>query len=332
MEELLLKKLNGELLSTDEIIKLDAWIENDQKNRELFDQISLIWKYDQDKFDNARNEVWQRLQHNIGKSEHIIEDYAKENTGHKSRYFLSLSRIAAVFLLATTLALTLYIFSKNSVLSEEVVLIQKESLSGQKLTVILPDSTIVKLNANSKIIAPKEFSDDTREVTLIGEAFFDVKKNPIKPFVIHTENLDVEVLGTSFNVNSYPENQVFSVAVATGRVAVSNKGQSLKSELTPGEKITFQANSNKFSVAELDWDREFGWKDNKLVFKRENLNEILTRLARWYGFEIQSSIDIDKEKLFSGSYENPTIQAVLEGLSFVYQFEYEINKNKILIK
>ncbi len=101
-----------------------------------------------------------------------------------------------------TLVMVVYELNYKVESLPEIALIEKVSLPGQKITTILPDGTHVKLNADSKIIVPSRFSGDRREVTLIGEAFFDVARDESKPFLINTENMKVEVLGTSFNVSA----------------------------------------------------------------------------------------------------------------------------------
>ena len=204
------------------------------------------------------------------------------------------------------------------------------SLPGQKITTSLPDGTIVKLNADSKLTVPETFSTDRREVSLHGEAFFDVARDESRPFIIHTKDIDVEVLGTSFNVRSYLNEEPSIVAVATGKVGVS--GEDKRETLTRGEKVVYTPSTGSMIKGLLDEEEEFGWKENILLFDRQTLPEVIQKLSRWYGVEFLQHEGIQVEKKFSGRYKDPSLRGVLEGLSYVYGFEYEIDGQKVILK
>jgi len=149
----------------------------------------------------------------------------------------------------------------------------------------LPDGSFVTLNSNSKLVYPKHFKGNTREVTIYGEAFFDVKPNPEKPFIINAGNARVKVVGTSFNVSAYPETETVEVVVKTGKVQVTNKNAEALSDanqvfLIPGEKGTL---FNKSSILEKSQNSNLNylaWKTRDFIFNDMPLNEVFQCLAK----------------------------------------------------
>jgi ferric-dicitrate binding protein FerR (iron transport regulator) len=120
------------------------------------------------------------------------------------------------------------------------------------------------------------------------------------------------------------------VAVASGKVAVKGLNQPTLT-LDPGEKVAYHPDSELLTKENFDWEEEYGWKDNVLVFNKAPLTEIYNRLNKWYGVEFIQRDDIP-EKKFSGRYVNPTLNAVLEGLSYVYNFDYSVESNQVVLK
>ena len=193
------------------------------------------------------------------------------------------------------------------------------------------------LNGNSHLSYASEWQQkDAREVWLEGEAFFDVAKDAAHPFVIKTNDLEVRVLGTSFNVRSFTEEENVSVAVLTGKVMVSDHSDSPADKeqvLLPNEMLVYSVKERSFSdKKKFDSEVVFGWKDHNLVFKDETIDRILTTLSRWYGVEFNIHTRLDHNKEFTGRFINPTLKEVMESISYSYQFEYEINNSNVLIK
>ncbi len=230
---------------------------------------------------------------------------------------------------------------------------------GSRTKILLPDGTSVWLNGNSKLIYNNQHYGETiREVTLTGEAYFDVVKNAAKPFVIHTIAMDIKVLGTAFNVKSYASEKTSETSLIRGSIEVTliNKANR-KIMLKPNEKITVpntkDAAINTHSiamqlqkqvadtfkdvaVAPLKFDakentfKEIAWKENKLMFKKESLESIAVMLERWFG----QPVEIRDEKLkllqFTGNFHDENITQVLQALQASYNFNF-ITENKSII-
>ncbi len=205
----------------------------------------------------------------------------------------------------------------------------KKTAKGEKLTIILQDSTVIKLNSESQL---KYQSTSSREVYLEGEAFFEVSRDTLHPFLIHTGEVTTTVLGTSFNVKAFAEEEVLAVSVVSGEVKVEKNilGKPQMIQLKPGEQAQYQLQDSLFTKKLFDYQQDVSWKDGKLFFKNASFAEIDTALERWYGVEIEIRSGAI-EKGFSGSYTNRSLENVLEGMSFVLGFDYEIQDKKVII-
>ena len=332
IEDILHKKLTKQQLTRAEKQMLERWLSTDIKNRKTFNQMKLVfWEKQGTPAEQLKEHAWSDIMHRIGDT----EASQKKRIFHFSR-FGPWARVAAILLLVFATGGFFYHVTSVDGHDERVAemkWIEKVSMAGQKVIISLPDGTRVKLNAGSKLLAPEKFVENTREVTLTGEAFFEVAENQERPFIVHTDHLDIKVLGTSFNVKAYDTEEKIKVAVATGKVAVSNPGATQDDVLlTPGKIAAYTSASERFDIGEFDWDVELGWKDNNLVFEKNNLSEIFQTLARWYGVEFEMQRALNNNRDYSGTYYNPTLQSVLEGLSFVYHFKYEINETTVVIK
>ena len=330
MEQIIFKQLTGESLTEQEKVKLDHWLKADAKNRITYNQLKLAFLSRKDQFDGS---IKTRVKdHIMAKARSEMAEAPQLASSQINRW-----KRVAIWLIIACSGILIYQMARNNHFvrkTETAHLISKISPHGQKVSITLPDGTKVKLNAGSKLVAPERFGAEQREVTLVGEAFFEVAENREKPFIIHIADLNVVVLGTSFNIDAYTLNKDHtSVAVATGKVRVSASTDSSEAiELIPGQMLTHARKTGVMKVQNFDWDKELAWKDNVLVFKNDNIDTILSELKRWYGVEIRLDKAIAKDKYFTGKYDNPTLVAVLKGLSFVYDFEYTINNKKVIIK
>ena len=258
---------------------------------------------------------------------------------HKRSYF----KVAAVITL-TLLTCGMLWFTKTNNISEDNTnqakvskssYITKQTTVGQKSKMKLTDGTEVVLNAESKLWFANTFSaDNERIVYLEGEAFFDVARDTTRPFVIHARNMVTRVYGTSFNVNAYSDNEAVSVAVVSGKVSV-NIHKSENSEpvyLEPGEKAICNVRENtKIKKTLFSYDKEIVWKDGTLTFYKEDFESVVKKLEMWYGVKIT----VRKEGVrddFTGTYHKKSLETVLEGISYVLGFDYEIKGNKVIIK
>ena len=214
------------------------------------------------------------------------------------------------------------------------VLLTKENPRGQKTITWLDDGTKVHLNAGSVIKYPGHFSDSARVVYVEGEAYFEVTKDPQRPFIVSTGNVRATVLGTMFNVRAYPDESKISVAVEEGVVRVENEdinGSSFNHILTQNQMTSYDLPSKKSHKKTIDPDDVFAWTEGVISFKKANIEEILKTLERWYGVNIVLNRELNMDRDFTFKYQNKPLEEILKGLGFAFGFQYEINDKKITL-
>jgi len=165
---------------------------------------------------------------------------------------------------------------------------------GKKSMIVLSDGTKVWLNAGSQLVYPAVFSNKTRQVTLIGEAFFDVTKNPQSPFVVRASDVSVEVLGTRFDISAYPDDKIIQTVLEEGKVNLkySEKGifgRDYVVEMNPNQMVEFNKTSGEASSKLVDVSKYVSWKDGMLEFEKVDLGRALMQVERFYNVKIHLS-------------------------------------------
>ncbi len=168
---------------------------------------------------------------------------------------------------------------------------------GKTYQLLLSDGTSVTLNAESELIFPSQFDSETREVQLKGEAFFQVAHNEKVPFIVHTEQLDVRVFGTSFNVSCYAEENTLRTTLVEGSVRIEQDGNF--QFIQPSEQYIYNKNTRKKSIQVVDTNIYTSWTNNEYIFKNTTLEDILTQIGHWYKFQTTYESSFLKEKRFT---------------------------------
>ena len=209
-------------------------------------------------------------------------------------------------------------------------LVQKSNPLGVKSRHILPDGSTVYLNAASSIEYPKTFGADARVVQLQGEAFFQVAKDANRPFRVLSEEFEVVVLGTTFNVNANLQSP--EVALVEGKVKVMTGLPDHSLELAPGQMAIFDKDENTLTATTFDAAYITGWKDGYLIFKDATLDEVIEKLHVWYGIDIAVS---NKSKSgdwsYTGNFQNESLENVLLNMSILRNFDYVIKNDSLMI-
>jgi ferric-dicitrate binding protein FerR (iron transport regulator) len=238
---------------------------------------------------------------------------------------------------AAMLVLTTGIFYTTNKLWQNDGHVVTENARGKKSIIYLPDGTKVWLNAESRITYPSAFKDlAVREVSLEGEAFFDVTENKDKPFIVKTSRLHLKVLGTAFNVKSYSNESTVETTLLRGKVMVEvdDEGDRPLSSmvLKENEQAVYSTVSNQLSLSRVQAESVVSWKEGKLVFVNKPFAEIETELERWYGVEIIRQDQTKADCRFTTSIENEPITKILELFRATSDVTYEINDNTITLK
>lgn len=208
------------------------------------------------------------------------------------------------------------------------------SPNGVMLSVTLPDSTKVILNSGSVVRYPSSFTRNQRVIQLNGEAFFDVSKNPAKPFIIQTRGMEVKVLGTRFNLKSFEDEDVVQLTLEEGAVVAQMDVSNEKKEvcLTPGEQVILNKKTGEITNKKVDLQRYIGWTSGKLFFNDNTLEEIARELEMKFDVEITiESERFKKQRFYCDFGQEDSLDCILGLLSLGSSWTYKISGNQIRI-
>lgn len=332
--------------------KFNGWLHSSEENQTRFKQFELVFERAKEAQKYSRIDLetaWKKLEK---------KTVARKPNG-KSRILKIVLQSAAIFVLAYVLGGgTYYLLSIQNVEEPKEEVAQYFSISaprGSKSKVELPDGSTVWLNSDSELRYPGIFADNQREVFLTGEAYFDIAKNEAAPFFVRANSIEIKVLGTKFNVKSYPEEGTIETTLEEGLINISRVGSEQNFLLKPKQKAVFVKRYGKintsgpvidelkevkpikrkeqFILAEnVETEMYTSWKDQSLIFKSEAFEQLVVKMERWYNVEIIIENERLRTKKLTGSFDKQTIEQALEALKVSFNFKYEINKNQIIIK
>ncbi len=199
----------------------------------------------------------------------------------------------------------------------------------------LADGTMVTLNAGSSLKYPVSFTDSIRQVFLVGEAYFDVSHNG-KPFIVSCDNIDVRVLGTSFNISSYSDDSVVKTTLVEGKVKITTAEDIALASggkvLAPNDQAIFHRNDASVEIIQVNTSQFTSWIQGKFEFKNTDLDQVMKRLARWYNFEYRFESLTAKDFHFTARINNSqSISSILEMLEMTTDVKFEIKDQTIVI-
>jgi ferric-dicitrate binding protein FerR (iron transport regulator) len=323
---IILRQLN-ESANEHEKNKFSNWLLQDPDNLDLYIEIKNIWHAPLSKrlnFDDTHAKI--KLNKAIKKGRRKIQLHT---------YSRAIAAASILLIVVGTFTYQYLKAPRQADPQEKTIhFITKHSKLGEQLRVTLPDASVVRLNAGSSIRFPEKFDTDKRQITLSGEAFFEVTKDPNRPFEVKTNNITTTVLGTSFNIKAFGQEQA-TVTVATGKVEVETKnGDSTdKLLLLPNQQVVYNKKENHFKMEEVDSRHYFEWTSGTIRFNNDPLEEVVKILERWYNVKIQLDKHIKKSMRIQGSYTDKKLYIILDGLGYIYNLDcHYINDNTIVIK
>jgi len=257
-----------------------------------------------------------------------------ESRQTKSLFSNPIFRVAAALLFAALLLVSGYEIFYNPSASKNML---EVSASNQIIkSFILPDGSQVSLNTDTKIKYPKIFTGNTREVSIEGEAFFQVKPNKEKPFIIHAGNAQIKVLGTSFNVNAYPAKKSVEVIVETGKVQIIKNATESNVEkeliLTPGEKGTLDFSGNSLLKTTNQNPNFLSWKTRNLVFKATSLSEVIENLEKVYKVQIALADPKLSKLLLTAQFKDYPLDFILKVIETTFELEANEVDGRYILK
>jgi len=357
--ENLIAKLKKDNLTTEEVHELLELVrnqENENEIRAILENACKNVSNSNDEIDSKKllDKIHGRLQ---------LLDQPSTHISIKMKV-LKMMKYAAILVVAFILSWLAQHTFRSGAPDVKTVSYNEVSVSyGSKSKIVLPDGTTVNLNSGSKIKYPSHFEND-RSVYIEGEVFFDVKKDPKHPFYVHTSDITIKVLGTVFNVKSYPEEKIIETTLVSGSVQIFDNKEEKKSDkdltqqialLSPNQKAIFVKNNREMTTVSNETKEQkttaemepispqmlilnkvktevtTSWKDNKLVFDNEKFEKLIPKLERWYNIQIMNNFPEINSTRFTGKFDLETIEQALKALQITTPFNYTMEKNKLTI-
>ncbi len=324
-EKIHIKKLidfsNGNYSWNDYLLVKD-WFVNRKENKEIKEQLFSQWEElnKQYKNDDSLNHIFEKIQYNI-----LLEENKETKKINIGRIY---QRVAAILLIPVLAFSLWYYFSAKSsvnVTAQELAQswVEINAPDGARVEFFLPDSSKGWLNSGSKLKYPAVFKGE-RKVELTGEAWFHVKHLENSGFVVSVPDMNIKVLGTRFNVSAYPEDAFTDVTLEKGKVEINGKAAAFNQTMSPNEKITFNRETRKLNLAEVDASRFSAWKDGYLIIDNEPLGQVISRLERWYNVEITIQDEVLKEYRFKATFKDEPLEEVLRLMAKTTPIIYKI--------
>lgn len=324
----------------EETKSVEQWINAAPQNRREFKEIEKIWTrsasrpdFEKKLFDADLD--WQRLKNKAEGDESAsgASSLINYDISH-NRFWPALTRVAAVLLVAGMIGVFAYrSWTSSEDESRKPALREISTALAQRVNLTLSDGTKVLLNAGSTLRLPETFEADRREVFLQGQAFFNVEKNPVRPFIIHSGDAQTRVLGTSFSVRAYPEEHEITVAVKEGRVSFKTADSTGEEQviLNPNELGRFDISANSIQSQPIDdMALYLGWVDGYLKFKDTPLQDVAVELERRYGVQIQFADDQLKTRSLTALLKSRSIKNVLDVISTSLNIRYRLTENEVI--
>lgn len=330
--------------SADEVREIGTWREMSSANEKLYQEYENTWM--------AWNNYSEMLAVDTQKASKKIEK--KLGTSNSpTRIWMAYAMVAYILLPLAVLSFAYYFFNFSQ--TESGIPMQKIITAyGTRKQIVLPDSSVVWLNAGSSLEFPLAFSSDRREVVLNGEAYFDVVRNPKQPFYVKLDKMAVKALGTEFNVRAYPGDDRIETTLLSGLVHLVQEkasGEKTLLEMEPDQHAVYNKLENHILVsekmgetstseekkkdaiiaaklptldAEVVSNKHTAWVAGKLIFRNDSMEEIVRRLERWYNVEIILENAILKDYSYTATFTDETLEQVLELLKMSAPIDYKI--------
>lgn len=312
--------------------KLQNWRNSNLANQKLFNQFREVWEKSEESKKAFSPDTESALE-KVNREIEMRTAYKKKNNKTINKLVYFGLRIAAVLIIGAGILLGYYLSQKKSA----DIYVEETTTKAEKQEIILADGSTVWLNSFGKLKYPSEFSSEKREVWLEGEAFFEITKNPEKPFIIHAQNSLTQVLGTSFNIRAIPDEKEVVVTVIEGKVAFYNKakdnGKSL--ELIAGDKGILNKNNSNLKKHKNADSNFLSWKTGILDFNNMPLQEVIRELSEYYNTDIEITDTAINEMKITTTFPNMKIDEVMKSIGLTLErqgVEIQFKKPKYVIK
>jgi transmembrane sensor len=355
-EALLIRCLDGSASDTD-YSQAWEWIQQNEQNKRYYEQMRDVWLSASvigPGDENGTELSWIRF-----KNSHLNQPDHRELTGRQmlSARLNPIFRIAAAMVIAFLIGgVTSWLFSHHHKDGDPGLCVI-EAPRGAKSFITLPDGTRIWLNAGSKISYQRNYNQQNRNITLEGEAYFNVSKNKDLPFFVYSSGLAIRAIGTSFNVKAYPDEDIIETTLVEGKISIESTGKTGRKEkifIEPNQKASFYKVSSHFHVepgitqseskpgnqetkiARIKVTRKVNteiytsWKDKRWVFKKQKMSDFAVILERLYDVKIIFKDEELKQYSLSGSFEEENLEQVLKAIQLTVPMDYTIQHKEVI--
>lgn len=341
MDKKLLHKYIANKCTSEEIDAIFSWI---KKQPDKLQEETLLKSY-WDKIEVKDMVLDKHARQRLDKIHHTINLNQSERKSETKIRFLNpkdfrirqLFTRAAVILLIPILTILVYTQFFQDEFYSRLSSGQKYELvspAGSRIHFELSDGTKVWLNHESKIIYPQRFTGNTRTVELVGEAYFDVETDKTKPFIVESQGTAVKAIGTSFNVKAYPDDLFFETVLESGKVIILKDAFHKKTEvckMEPGQHFVLDSETNKYTLKTEKTSKYVSWKEGKLTFEDDHLDQVIKRLSRWYNVDISIKDPELNSLTYTGTFVDETLYQVLEEmLEVVTPISFTVSERHML--
>lgn len=302
IEEMLPRYCEGQV-TDEERLQIEAWINAAEENSRVAKQIHALY---------LATDTLHILK-KVDTEKALLKVRSQMTGNKKTMWWQWAERAAAILFIPLLVTLLLQYGGGDS--QEMAQIMEVKTNPGMTTSLKLPDGTIVFLNSESTLTYPSHFDGDTRKVTLRGEGYFEVAKNPEKRFIVSTSHQSqIEVLGTHFNVEAYEKDNWVSTTLVEGKIGfiLEQDKSSKKILMNPGQKLIFNSKDGKTQLFTTSGESETSWKDGKIIFKNTLLEEGLRMLEKRYNVEFVIKNNRLKGDSFTGTFTNQRLERILE--------------------
>ena len=315
----------------------ESWMQNHPDKRDLILEARRILLSIDFPAKNASEEEIEEVFKQIMYKERLGSVLTVDDQRARSLKIRKAISFAASILLIAVITFTFYHFLRDPASEGQTVVKNsaiKENPPGRKSKFRLGDGSTIELNSSSRLTVAEDFGVTTREVFLSGEAYFEISQDSLKPFVVHAGDLSVMVTGTAFNVRSYRDSEVISVAVVEGEVntILKMKDRSDTLSLLKTDMAVYERTSSSLIKTSFDYLETVGWKDGIIKFNDIGIKEAFDYLEAWYGVTFYIK---DQDKIvdtFYGEFQDESLEHVLNSMGRTLRFDYQINDKQIIVE
>ncbi|MCG6190716.1 FecR family protein [Maribellus maritimus] len=316
-KKLINKFISGKRLNNDEFSQIDKLLNDLNYRGEIIQHLERNWQESQDETVNLQ---FEQIKKEINRSQF---------KSGLTRLLTTISKAAAVLFIPLLAATLFYYFSQQEPSNFLTLYTQK----GEVTNIILPDSTKVWLNVDTKLSYPADFGAKSRKLKLTGEAYFEVTKNKRLPFEVTSGDITTTALGTQFLVSAYPEVKVIKSSLLEGSVEIEISDDKNRKILAPGQQLIFDKQNASVSIGNFNENYELSWKNKELVFQLTPFDDVINELEKWYDIKILYDQESFKTETLTVRFEKyETLENVLKVMSKVNEFNYSIENKQIKIK